>query len=130
MSDLHTVATKEAPAAIGPYSQAIVANGFVYCSGQIPVDPATGNVVSQDVKEQTKQCLTNLSKVLEASGSSLERVVKTTVFMKDMNHFVDVNGVYGTFFSKHLPARAAVEVARLPKDVLVEIECVALVNSA
>ncbi|CEI98511.1 Putative Endoribonuclease L-PSP [Rhizopus microsporus] len=109
--------TKAAPAAIGPYAQAIKVNGMVYTSGSLPVVPET---------EQTKQSLLNMSKVLEASGSSLDKVVKTTVFLKDMNEFAQMNEVYSTFFSKHQPARSAVEVARLPKDVSVEIECVAV----
>ncbi|ORE11463.1 endoribonuclease L-PSP, partial [Rhizopus microsporus var. microsporus] len=114
-----------APAAIGPYAQAIKVNGMVYTSGSLPVVPETGDIVD-GIKEQTKQSLLNMSKVLEASGSSLDKVVKTTVFLKDMNEFAQMNEVYSTFFSKHQPARSAVEVARLPKDVSVEIECVAV----
>ncbi|KAI8882719.1 endoribonuclease L-PSP [Backusella circina FSU 941] len=125
---LARVHTDSAPAAVGPYAQAIKANGFVFTSGQIPLDPTTQNLVEGDVKVQTKQVLTNLSAVLEAAGSSLDKVVKTTVFLKDMNNFVAMNEVYGTFFSTHQPARSAVEVARLPKDVAVEIECVALTD--
>ncbi|CAO3662635.1 hypothetical protein G6F70_003716 [Rhizopus microsporus] len=125
MSTLTRIETKAAPAAIGPYAQAIKVNGMVYTSGSLPVVPETGDIVG-GIKEQTKQSLLNMSKVLEASGSSLDKVVKTTVFLKDMNEFAQMNEVYSTFFSKHQPARSAVEVARLPKDVSVEIECVAV----
>ncbi|CAO3613855.1 unnamed protein product [Mucor hiemalis] len=125
---LARVHTDSAPAALGPYSQAIKANGFVYTSGQIALVPATGELVEGGIKEHTKQVLLNLTEVLKAAGSSLEKVVKTTVFLKDMNDFVAMNEVYGSFFSTHQPARSAVEVARLPKDVVVEIECVALAN--
>ncbi|KAJ3358689.1 hypothetical protein GGF32_010029 [Allomyces javanicus] len=124
---LRVVSTANAPAAIGPYSQAVVANGFVYCSGQIPLDPKTMEIVAGGVEDQTHQVLTNLQAVLEAAGSDLEHVVKTLVFLKDMNSFAAMNRVYEKYFSHHKPARAAVEVARLPKDVLVEIECVAVV---
>jgi len=121
------VHTETAPAAIGPYSQAIKANGMVYCSGQIPLDPKKMVIVGKDVKEQTAQVLKNLTEVLKAAGTDVDHVVKTTVFLKDMNDFGDMNKVYGeTFKSKQPPARAAVEVARLPKDVLVEIECIAV----
>lgn len=125
---LARVHTESAPAALGPYSQAIKANGFVYTSGQIALVPSTGELVEGGVKEHTKQVLLNLTEVLKAAGSSLEKVVKTTVFLKDMNDFGAMNEVYGSFFSTHQPARSAVEVARLPKDVFVEIECVALAN--
>ncbi|KAI8364753.1 endoribonuclease L-PSP [Radiomyces spectabilis] len=123
---LTPVQTSNAPAAIGPYAQAIKVNGMVFTSGQIPIVPATGQIVEGGIVEQTRQSLTNISEVLKASGSSLEKVIKTTVFLKDMNDFVAVNEVYATFFSTHQPARSAVEVARLPKDVLVEVECIAL----
>ncbi|MHC4552558.1 MAG: RidA family protein [Planctomycetota bacterium] len=123
---MKSIETTEAPAAIGPYSQAIVANGLVFCSGQIPLDPATMNLVGQTVSEQTAQVLKNLAAVLKAAGSSKDKVVKTTVFLKDMNDFAEMNETYAAFFGTHKPARAAVEAARLPKDVLVEIECVAL----
>ena len=123
------VSTENAPGAIGPYSQAIKAGGMVFCSGQIPVDPATGEFVSDDVAEQTEQVLKNLSAVLEAAGSGLGQVVKTTVFLADMNDFGVMNEVYGRYFSDNKPARATVQAARLPKDARVEIECVALANA-
>lgn len=114
--------------AIGPYSQAMVANGLVFCSGQIPLLPNGELCTSGDIKTQTKQCLANLKAVLEASGSAVNKVIKVNVFLKDMNNFKDMNEVYADFFGDHKPARAAVEVARLPRDVSVEIECVAMVN--
>ncbi len=120
------VSSNEAPAAIGPYSQAIKANGLVFCSGQTPMDPATGQVVSGGIAAQTERVLNNLAAVLEAAGTSMDKVVKTSVFLKDMNDFAAMNEVYGRFFGKQPPARSTVEVARLPKDVLVEIEVVAL----
>jgi 2-iminobutanoate/2-iminopropanoate deaminase len=122
------VQTKNAPAAIGPYSQAIKANGFVYVSGQIAIDPETGEFVSGGVAEQTQRVLQNLAAVLEASGSSLDQVVKTTVFLADMKEFVEMNEVYATFFSGPPPARATVAAAGLPRDARVEIEAVALVS--
>ena len=121
------VSTEKAPGAIGPYSQAIKANGMVFCSGQIPIDPATGEFVSQVVSEQTEQVLKNLSEVLKAAGTSLDNVVKTTVFLADMNDFVEMNEVYGRFFSDNKPARATVQAARLPRDAKVEIDCIAMV---
>ncbi len=121
------VATKKAPAAIGPYSQGIVVNNMFYSSGQIPLT-ADGIIVSGGVEEQTHQVLKNLKAVLEEAGASLETVVKTTVFIKNMDDFGVINDIYGQFFSTHKPARSCVEVARLPKDVLVEIEAVALVK--
>ncbi len=120
------IATTLAPAAIGPYSQAIKANGFVFASGQIPIDPATGNVTSASISEQTERVLTNISELLKAAGSGLQDVVKTTVFLKNMTDFAAMNEVYSKFFTGTPPARSTVEVARLPKDVLVEIEVVAL----
>lgn len=120
------VKTDKAPKAIGPYSQAIVANGFVFASGQIPIDPATGELISGSIEDQTRQVLKNLTAVLEAAGTSLGKVVKATVFLKNMNDFARMNAVYGEFFKPPYPARAAVEVARLPKDVQVEIEAVAV----
>jgi 2-iminobutanoate/2-iminopropanoate deaminase len=120
------VSTKDAPQAIGPYSQAIKANGFVFTSGQIAIDPATQQVVAGDVAAQTDRVLRNVSAILEAAGSELGKVVRSTVFLKDMNDFAAVNQVYGKYFSTTPPARSTVEVARLPKDVLVEIDVIAL----
>ncbi len=120
------IKTQNAPAAIGPYSQAIEANGFIFVSGQIAIDPSTGDLSTGDVEEQTRLVLTNLNSVLEAAGSSLENVVKCTVFLQDMNDFSKMNAVYDEFFNAPYPARAAVEVARLPKDVKVEIEAIAV----
>ncbi len=122
------VQTEAAPKALGPYSQAIVAGGMVYCAGQIPLDPASGNVVPGGVAEQTHQVLKNLRAVLKAAGSDLDRAVKTTVFVKNMNDFAAMHEVYGRpeYFGANPPARSTVEVARLPRDVLVEIELVAL----
>ncbi|MFW9921326.1 MAG: RidA family protein [Candidatus Thorarchaeota archaeon] len=120
------IATDNAPKAIGPYSQGIKANGFVFCSGQIPIDPATGELVSGSITEQTKQSLANVKGVIEAAGSSLGKVVKVTVFLKDMNDFAEMNAEYAKWFTEKPPARAAVEVARLPKDVRVEIEAIAV----
>lgn len=117
--------TPEAPAAVGHYAQARVAGGFVFTSGQIAIDPKTGAVIEGDVKDQTRQCLENLGAVLAAAGCRPEDVVKATIFVKDMSHFQDVNTVYAEFFGDHEPARSCVEVARLPKDVLVEIEGIA-----
>ncbi|KAF7725341.1 hypothetical protein EC973_009681 [Apophysomyces ossiformis] len=128
MSFLARVQTAAAPAALGPYAQAIKANGMVFTSGQIPMVPETGNIIEGGITEQTRQSLTNVSAVLAASGSSLEKVIKTTVFLKDMNDFGAMNEVYATFFDKHQPARSCVQVARLPKDVAVEIEAVALTD--
>ena len=121
------VSTDSAPGAIGPYSQAVVAGGFVFCSGQIPIDIETGEFVSDDVSEQTEQVLKNLGAVLDAAGSGFENVVKTTVFLSDMGDFARMNDVYERFFGSSQPARATVEAAGLPKGALVEIECVALV---
>ena len=120
------ISTENAPGAIGPYSQAIKAGGMIFCSGQIPIDPATGDFVSDVVSEQTEQVLKNLSGVLRAAGVSLNDVVKTTVFLADMNDFAEMNEVYGRFFSENKPARATVQAARLPRDAKVEIECIAL----
>ena len=122
MKALHT---DKAPAAIGPYSQAIEVNGMVFASGQIPLDPATGNVVEGGIKEQTRQALTNAQAIMEGAGLTLANVVKTTVFMADMNDFAAMNEVYATFFSEPYPARSAVAVKTLPKGVLVEVECIA-----
>lgn len=121
------VSTTNAPGAIGPYSQAIKTNGMVFCSGQIPIDPATGEFISQDVAEQTEQVLKNLEAVLEAAGTSIANVVKTTVFLADMNDFAAMNDVYARIFDENKPARATVQAARLPRDARVEIECIAVV---
>lgn len=121
-----TVTTERAPAAIGPYSQAVKAGGFVFASGQIPIDPLTGQFVSGGVEEQTEQVLKNLTAVLEAAGSGLDKVVKTTVFLADMKDFAAMNEVYGRFFTSEAPARATVAAAGLPRDARVEIEAVAL----
>jgi len=120
------ISTKDAPQAIGPYSQAIKANGFVFTSGQIAIDPSTQQVVAGDVGAQTERVLRNLSEILEAAGSGLGKVVRCTVFLKNMDDFAAMNQVYGKYFSSTPPARSTVEVARLPKDVLVEIDAIAL----
>ena len=122
------ISTENAPGAIGPYSQAVKAGGMVFCSGQIPIDVATGEFVSSDVSEQTHQVLKNLSAVLEAAGSGLNNVVKTTVFLADMNDFTAMNTVYAEYFSDNKPARATVQAARLPRDARVEIDCIALIG--
>ncbi|XXQ37029.1 Endoribonuclease L-PSP [Plasmodiophora brassicae] len=119
------VSTEAAPKAVGPYSQAIVANGFVYTAGQIPIDPATSKMVEGGIQEQTSRVLANIKAVLAAANTTLDKVVKTTVFLKDMNDFAKMNEVYGSAFGGHRPARSTVQVARLPFDALVEIECVA-----
>ena len=128
MSELKRVHTDHAPAAIGPYSQAIVTDGWVFCSGQIPLDAASGELSGGDVATQTDLCLKNLARVLEAAGSSLQSVVKTTVFLSDMNSFAEMNEVYARHFGEHRPARATVQAAALPKFCDVEIECVARVE--
>ena len=120
------IATPNAPQAIGPYSQAIRANGLVFVSGQIPLDPTTGQIVAGDVAEQTQRVLANLEAILKASGSALDQVVRTTVYLKDMGEFAAMNEVYARFFAQEAPARATVEVARLPRDVRVEIDAIAL----
>jgi 2-iminobutanoate/2-iminopropanoate deaminase len=121
------VSTNQAPAAIGPYSQGIIAGNLFYSSGQIPLT-AEGELITGDISEQTHQVFKNLKAVLEEAGASLETVVKATAFLKDMNSFVDFNEVYSQYFAEHKPARSCVEVARLPKDVLVEIEVIALIK--
>ena len=118
-------ATTNAPGAIGPYSQAVQAGGMVFVSGQLPIDPATGAFAGDDVKSQTRQSLTNIKNILASEGIGMDQVIRVGVFLKDMNTFGDMNEVYGEFFEGDYPARAAVEVARLPKDALVEIEAVA-----
>ena len=120
------IATPNAPQAIGPYSQAIRANGFVFVSGQIPLDPSTGQLIEGGVAQQTERVLANLEAILKAAGSALDQVVRTTVYLKDMGEFAAMNEVYARFFPREAPARATVEVARLPKDVRVEIDAIAL----
>jgi len=122
------IGTDKAPAAIGPYSQGVRAGGFLFLSGQIPLDPKTMTVVAGDVAAQTEQALMNMKAVLESQGLDFSDVVKTTVFIKDMNDFGRINEIYAKFFTKDAPARSCVEVARLPKDVLVEIEAIALLK--
>ena len=128
MSDRKTVTSTAAPAAIGPYSQAVRAGGFLFCSGQIPLDPTTGALVGGDVAAQTRQVLDNLGAVLTAAGAGFGDVVKTTIYLADMNDFAAVNEVYAQRFSSEPPARATVEVARLPKDARVEIDAVAAIR--
>ena len=122
-----TISTENAPGPIGPYSQAVKTGNMVFCSGQIPIDPATGEFVSSDVAEQTRQVLINLSAVLKAAGTDLNNVVKTTVFLADMNDFTAMNEIYAEFFSDNKPARATVQAARLPRDARVEIDCIAVI---
>ena len=122
------IQTDQAPQAIGPYSQAIKANGLVFASGQVGFDPATMQIVDGGIREQTERVLRNLAAVLEAAGSSLDRAVKTTVFLADMNEFAAMNEVYGSFFTGVPPARSTVEVKRLPRDVRVEIDVIALAD--
>lgn len=119
------IATDKAPAAIGPYSQAVEVNGMVYTSGVIPIVPSTGEIVEGGIEEQAGQALSNLKALIEASGVKMEDVVKTVVFIKDMNDFAKVNEIYARYFTENCPARSCVEVARLPKDVLIEIEAIA-----
>ena len=122
-----TVSTEKAPKAIGPYTQAVISNGVAYLSGQIPLDPATNQLVDGDIAAQTERVIMNLKAVLEAAGASLESVVKTTVFLKDMGDFPKMNEVYGRFFATNPPARSTVQAARLPRDVSVEIDAIAVV---
>lgn len=124
---IEIVSTENAPSAIGPYSQAVKTGNMVFCSGQIPIDPQTGEFVSNDIVEQTEQVFKNLTAVLEAAGTSLNKVVKTTVFLADMNDFVAMNEVYAKYFNENKPARATVQAARLPRDARVEIDCIALI---
>ena len=126
MSTREVVATQDAPQAIGPYSQAIKAGGFIFVSGQVAIDPPTGEIVPGGVSEQTERVMQNLAEILKAAGSGMEKVVKSGVFLKNMGDFAAMNQVYGKFFTTAPPARATVEVARLPKDVLVEIDVIAL----
>lgn len=125
---MEVVATENAPQALGPYSQAIKAGGFVWCSGQIPIDPAVNAVTATTIEDQTRQAITNLQHVLEAAGAGLDKVVKTTVFISDMNDFAALNAIYAEMFGATKPARSCVQVARLPKDVKVEIEAVAALS--
>jgi len=122
------ISTPHAPAAIGPYSQAVVSNGFAFLSGQIPLDPATGQLIEGEIAAQTQRVLENLKAVLESCGSSLDRVVKTTVYLTDMREFARMNEVYARYFPANPPARDTVEAARLPRDVRVEIDCIATVE--
>lgn len=124
---MRKIKTNQAPAAIGPYSQGIVIDNLFFSSGQIALTPE-GDMVENDVKKQTHQVFANLKAVLEAAGSSLENVVKATVYLKDMDDFPVVNDIYGTYFTEHKPARSCVEAARLPKDALIEIDVIALIN--
>ncbi len=124
------ISTPHAPAAIGPYSQAIVYNGIAYLSGQIPLDPQSGKIVEGGIAEQTVQVLQNLGAVLEACGSNFDMVLKTTIYVKDLGDFAAVNEVYGRYFSTNPPARATVEVARLPRDVRIEIDAIAAILDA
>ena len=127
MTTRTVIHSDEAPKAIGPYSQAIAVNGMVFCAGQTPIDPATGNLAPGGVEEQTHQALKNVGAVLRAAGSDYSKVIKTTVFLKNMNDFVAMNAIYATYFTDEPPARSTIEVARLPKDCLVEIEAIALI---
>lgn len=122
------ISTPKAPAAIGPYSQAVLVNGMLFTSGVIPIDPETNTLVEGGVEIQARQAIGNLRNLVEASGSSMDKVVKTTVFIKDMNDFGKINEIYKEFFTSDFPARSCVEVARLPKDVLIEIEAIAVVE--
>lgn len=124
------ISTQQAPKAIGPYSQAVVVNGMAYLSGQIPMDPASNQLVEGPIEQQTERVLDNLKSVLEACGASLDSVVKTTVFLKDMNDFPKMNEVYGKYFGDNPPARSTVQAAKLPRDVSVEIDCMAVVDHA
>lgn len=123
---IEAITTDKAPGAIGPYSQAVKAGGMVFCSGQIPIDPSTGEFVSDVVSEQTEQVLKNLGEVLTAAGTGLSNVVKTTVFLTDMNDFAEMNEVYARYFGENKPARATVQAAGLPRGARVEIDCIAV----
>ncbi len=120
------IESKKAPLPIGPYSQAVEVNGFIFTSGQIAIDPSSNQLIDGSAAEQTKQALENLKQVLSAAGASLDNVVKTTIFIKNMDDFAEINEAYAEYFSANRPARSTVEVARLPKDVLVEIDCIAV----
>ncbi len=125
---IERVQTSQAPSAIGPYSQAVRSGSWVFVSGQIPIDPATGDLVSGDIRVQTERVLKNIQAIVEAAGGTMRSVVKTTVFLADLGHFQAMNETYGRFFAELPPARATVQVARLPRDVLVEIDCIATVD--
>ncbi len=127
MTTRTVIHSDDAPKAIGPYSQAIAVNGMLFCAGQTPIDPATGNLVEGGVEAQTHQALKNVGAVLRAGGSDYNKVIKTTVFLKNMNDFAAMNAIYATYFTDAPPARSTVEVARLPKDCLVEVEAIALI---
>ena len=118
------ISTTNAPSAIGPYSQAVKCNNFLYTSGMIPIDPKTGILLEGNIEEQTTLVLSNLKALIEDAGSNMESVIKTTCYIKDMNNFTKMNDIYSTYFTSNFPARSCVEVARLPKDVLIEIECI------
>ena len=120
------VKSEKAPAPIGPYSQAIEANGFIFTSGQIAIDPQNGTLLNSGVEDQAKLVLENLKAVLEAGGSGLNKVIKTTIYLKDMNEFTKVNSIYSDYFGSSLPARSTVEISRLPKDVQIEVDCIAV----
>ena len=122
------ISTDQAPAAIGPYSQAVEINGLVFTSGVIPIVPATGELVEGDIEKQAEQAIGNLAALIQASGANIEDTIKTTVFIKDMNDFAKVNEIYSKYFTENCPARSCVEVARLPKDVLIEIEAIVAKN--
>ena len=124
--NMKSIHTNQAPAAIGPYSQAIEANGMIFASGQIPIDPATGQFVEGSIQEQTRQALTNARNILQAAGTDMENVIKTTVYLSDINNFAAMNEVYAQFFTEPFPARSAVAVKDLPKGALVEIEVLAI----
>ncbi len=123
---LQYVATEKAPAALGPYSQAIAAGNMIFVSGQLPIDPAVGKITAQSIEDMTRQSLENGKAILESAGASLKDVAKVTIFIKDMNDFAQINGIYAEYFSEHKPARSTVEVARLPLDARIEIEMIAV----
>ena len=126
MAELRSVSSEKAPKALGPYSQAIVTGDLVFCAGQVGLDPATGSIVSGDIKDQTRRCLDNLAAVLEAAGSSLDRVTKTTVFLTDLAEFTAMNEAYAERFGGHKPARSTIGIAALPRGARIEIECIAI----
>ncbi len=123
---IQTITTDKAPNVVGPYSQALLANGLIFCSGQVAIDPQSNKFIGGDIEQQTKQALNNLSAVLQSVGSSLDKALKTTVFLKDLGDFETMNRIYGEYFPNHKPARSTIQVARLPKDALIEIEMIAL----